>query len=93
VEFGSRLGLLSLPHQVVAAWTDTRNSKQPPGQDVFATTVVFPEGEGGIPGVAGVVLASGALALAGGAFLLLGRRRRGNGDGSREKLQAPGESG
>ncbi len=93
VEFGSRLGLLSLPHQVVAAWTDTRNSKQPPGQDVFATTVVLPDGEGGIPGVAGVVLASGVLALAGGAFLLLGRRRRGNRDGSREKLQAPAESG
>jgi len=37
-EFGSRLGLLSRRHSVVAAWPDTRNSNGH-AQDVFATRV------------------------------------------------------
>ncbi len=81
VEFGSRLGLLSHPHQAVAAWTDTRNSKRPPGQDVFATTVVFPEGEEGLaPGAGVVLLAAGAAALTGLVVLFRGRRQRNRSD-------------
>ncbi len=94
VEFGSRLGLLSQPHQVVAAWTDTRNSKQPPGQDVFATTVVFPEGEGGLaPGTGVVLLASaGALGLFG-TVLVFRRRRQGNRSGSEDDVVLAGPEG
>jgi hypothetical protein len=39
VEFGSRLGLLSLDDRAVAAWTDTANSVRPVQQDVFTATV------------------------------------------------------
>ncbi|HVE47002.1 MAG TPA: sialidase family protein [Acidimicrobiales bacterium] len=40
VEFGSRLGLLSGPRGLVAAWADTRNSSPTgTGQDVFTTIV------------------------------------------------------
>ncbi len=43
VEFGSRLGLLSGNDHVVAAWTDTRNSKAfTTGQDIFAAVVRVP---------------------------------------------------
>ncbi len=48
VEFGARLGLLSGSSEVLAAWTDTRNSKLlagTTGQDLFATTVEFPVGD------------------------------------------------
>ncbi|MBW3575856.1 MAG: glycoside hydrolase [Actinobacteria bacterium] len=94
VEFGSRLGLLSQPHQVVAAWTDTRNSKQPPGQDVFATTVVFPQEEGGLaPGTGVVLLASvGALGLVG-LIVLSRRRRQGNRSGSEDDVGVAGAEG
>jgi hypothetical protein len=40
VEFGSRLALLSRSTEVIAAWTDTRNSRFfTTGQDIFVTTV------------------------------------------------------
>lgn len=42
VEFGSRLGLIALDMGVLAAWTDTHNSKPlTTGQDLFATTIGF----------------------------------------------------
>lgn len=39
VEFGSRLALLGGSTKVIAAWTDSRNSRAEPYQDVFATRV------------------------------------------------------
>lgn len=42
VEFGSRLGLLSLGSSAVAAWADTRNgTADTAGQDIFTTTVTI----------------------------------------------------
>lgn len=41
-EFGSRLGLLSGRSAALAAWPDTRNMPQGPGQDLFAATVRLP---------------------------------------------------
>lgn len=43
VEFGSRLGLLSRPDAVVAAWTDTRNYEgATTGQDVMLAEIALP---------------------------------------------------
>ena len=44
VEWGSRMGLLSLDEVAMAAWTDTRNSRGGTGQDLFSASVEFPEG-------------------------------------------------
>lgn len=41
VEFGSRLGLFSTPTNVVASWTDTRNSAHPLMQDVFSRIIDY----------------------------------------------------
>jgi hypothetical protein len=50
VEYGSRLGLLSLPNRTLAAWPDTRNGEIGEySQDVYATEVAF-----GPPSAAGV---------------------------------------
>lgn len=69
-EFGSRMGLLSREHRAVAAWTDTRNSRQGTGQDLFATTVTFPTPA--VPGgwwrLGGGALLLGGLAAAGAAW-------------------------
>jgi hypothetical protein len=88
VEFGSRLGLLSQPHQVVAAWTDTRNSKRPPGQDLFATSVLFSsQPDGAVSGLpAAVLVAAGALVVSSMVFL---GRRRGRGGRRERKVPAP----
>ncbi|HUP70743.1 MAG TPA: sialidase family protein [Acidimicrobiales bacterium] len=62
VEFGSRLGLVSLDGGAVAAWTDTRNSQlESPQQDVFATTVdLGSEPKNGSGGVSVVFVLAGA---------------------------------
>jgi hypothetical protein len=79
IEFGSRIAVLSRDDQVVAAWTDTRNSRPAStGQDVFSTVVDVPTGDEGQPAwarVTGVLL---VLAGLGGLLLAasLGRRRR-----------------
>jgi hypothetical protein len=39
VDFGSRLALWSQRRTVVAAWTDSRNSRAEPYQDIFVTRV------------------------------------------------------
>jgi hypothetical protein len=77
VEFGSRIGVLSHPDRVVAAWTDTRNSRGgTTGQDIFATVVELPA-EGGQPGWAralgGVMVAAGLACL---VLALTALRRR-----------------
>lgn len=77
VEFGGRLALLSRDERVVAAWTDTRNSRPgSTGQDIFATVVDVPHA-GSQPvwaRVAGGALVVGG--LAGAAFALTGPRRQ-----------------
>ena len=72
VEWGSRIGLLSLDNAAVAAWTDTRNSRGGTGQDLFATRVDFGGGDDPVwpRAVGGVLIVGGALALG------LGARRR-----------------
>lgn len=67
VEFGARIALLAQADSVLAAWTDTRNSKaQTTGQDIFATEIVF-QTKGATTTAARVagfiLLLSGALAL------------------------------
>lgn len=80
VEFGSRLGLLSLPDRVVAAWPDTRNGEIGKySQDVFATEVdVGGHAGGGGTGFPAAAVASGvggAAVLTAGAIVALRRRR------------------
>lgn len=74
-EFGSRLALLSLPSRAIAAWPDTRNSLVVPGnteQQLFVTTVAFPDQPSSL-GFLGVgLLAVGLLTVA----LSLWSRRR-----------------
>ena len=73
-EFGSRLGLLSLRHAVLAAWPDTRNSATPPAQDVFVTRVDLAGGDRPVwPRLAGAALLVAGIALLAPAVL---RRRR-----------------
>jgi len=84
VDYGSRLGLLSLSNRAVAAWPDTRNSEvNEYGQDIFATEVDFggPAGDdvagtGGGNGSAlpAVLAIAGAVLIA--AVVVAGRRRR-----------------
>lgn len=79
IEFGSRLGLLSLPDRTLAAWPDTRNSEIGEyGQDVFATEVdLNGRRDGGSDGFPVGVAAGG---IAGAMFIAAGfvvvRRRR-----------------
>lgn len=77
VEFGSRLGLVSLDDGAVAAWTDTRDSVQPLQQNIMTAVVALPaaarpQDRPPMIGVAIIGLATGA--LAGGALAI--RRRR-----------------
>ena len=67
VEWGSRMGLLSLDHAAVAAWTDTRNSRGGTGQDLFSATVEFPAASHAarVPGAA--LLVAGVVAIGLGA--------------------------
>ncbi len=74
VGFGTELALVSEGPRVVAAWTDTRNTALPPGQDIFATEVRFPApggGSGGMHAVGTAVVLIAAGGVAAGA-----RRRR-----------------
>lgn len=76
VEFGSRLGLLSLRDTVVAAWPDTRNSSIESGdQDVFTARIAgpSPSGGGSGPGIALVAISAAILA----ATVTAARRRFG----------------
>lgn len=75
-EYGSRLGLLSQGSRVLAAWTDTGNSRLftgSSGQDIFAAEVQLPTRRRTILAITGA-----AIAAAAGLTLLAGvlRRRR-----------------
>ena len=83
VEFGSRIGLLSRPDGVLAAWTDTRNAE--PGeyaQDIFATEVDLDGrlgptgGEAEESGRGAAVAWAGGLAAGAVAATVAVRRRR-----------------
>lgn len=86
VEFGSRLGLLSLRNSVVAAWPDTRNSTlSSTSQDIFTATVQLSSrsfwwSNGVLAPVAGLVIALGFVAV---------RRRSGHRRGHRTDDSAP----
>ncbi|MDQ4134064.1 MAG: glycoside hydrolase [Actinomycetota bacterium] len=77
VEFGSRIGVLSKGDEVVAAWTDTRNSNPlSTGQDIFATVVELEtSGQPLWARVAGGLLAVAGLAAL--AFAVVRGRRSG----------------
>lgn len=75
-DFGSRIGLISLPAQAVAAWTDTRLGTVDSGrQDVFLAVVPVPVSSGP-SGLGAVFAVGGALAGLVGIGLLVGTRRR-----------------
>ena len=85
VDYGSRLGLLSLSNRALAAWPDTRNSEiYEYGQDLFATEVDFggPAGDDAVDaGDSGrsmltVTLAAAAAVVMGAAVVLRRRRRK-----------------
>lgn len=76
VEFGSRLGLLSLEERAVTAWTDTRNSVRPVQQDIFTAVVRHdPPGAGSSAGLAWVGATAAIFFLAAVAIALGARRR------------------
>lgn len=78
VEFGSRIALAEGPTNVIAAWTDTRNSDPDTyQQDVFATTVnVGSDSSDAGRGVAiGLATAGTLLALVSGVIWVMTRRR------------------
>ncbi|HUP69521.1 MAG TPA: sialidase family protein [Acidimicrobiales bacterium] len=83
VDFGARLGLLSQDASAVAAWTDTRNSRQPLQQDVF-TTVVRLSGTGATNGSgrSGVAVVGVGVLVAGAWVAVRLRRRCGSGRGA-----------
>lgn len=75
VEFGSRIGLLSRGDAIVAAWTDTGNSKRlsgTTGQDIFATEVGLPTSRSRTGLVLGAIVATSGLLL---AFVSIRQRR------------------
>lgn len=74
VEFGSRMGLLSMDDAIVAAWTDTRNSRGGTSQDLFSAMAEFAEDR-----ASGWAKASGGGLLAIGLLLVAAavRARRG----------------
>ena len=60
-DFGNRMAVLSRRHEVIAAWTDTRNSApETTGQDIFTTVIAGMTPDG-----------NAAPALLGGALLVL----------------------
>lgn len=76
VELGSRLALVSLPDEALAAWPDSRNailgSTQ---QDVFATRAVFEAG-GGAGFTVALVIGGAVVVLLAAAVVLTRRARR-----------------
>lgn len=88
VEFGSRIALLSEDENVVAAWTDTRNTgRAPRSQDIFATQILFPHSAGGL-GWTGVL--GGVLAVAGVSGVGVAWRRRVSSKSGSADVGAPG---
>ena len=65
-DFGSRMGLLSRRHDVIAAWADTRNSfPYATDQDIFTTRIALPSRDRHAAStLVGAVLVVGGLALA-----------------------------
>lgn len=90
-EFGSRIALAAGDDRTLAAWTDTRNTgRGAPAQDVYATTVAWPQ-PGGALRLAGVAL--GAAGLAGLAAVGVTARRRRGGAGEGGGLDEANEVG
>ncbi|MGH9069778.1 MAG: sialidase family protein [Acidimicrobiales bacterium] len=91
-DFGSKNSLVSLDHQVLVAWTDTRNGAVFDGrQQIYFASLpaAAPAGAGG-PGalLLGVVVAGGFLALVGLGLLIAAIRSR-RGKRSRVRLAGP----
>ena len=77
VEFGNRIALWSRDDEVVAAWTDTRNSRPPmPSQDIFSAVLRYHRPRSGRTTQAG---AGVLLVLVGAIGLLAAQRRRSGG--------------
>lgn len=90
--YGTRLGLAAGPETTVAAWADSRNAIPTvfPSQVVFAATVDPPALHSGSAGwIGGVLLASGMVAVATGAWLW---RRRAAGAGPADEAEGAGTS-